>query len=159
MPCSSRSRTLMLIDANSVAVSITVNVCAHKAGEQSVNSPQHLPLAGPQCWPAGLALPMPRESAEELSKLFKAVADPARLQILALVGAADQGEMCACDFTDALGLSQPTVSHHLRILTEAGLLTRSQRGTWAWFTMNRDRLQQLAAALQAPATPSMGVTS
>lgn len=94
---------------------------------------------------------MPRESAEELAKLFKAVADPARLQILALVGAADRGEMCACDFTDVLALSQPTVSHHLRILTDAGLLVRSQRGTWAWFTLQRDRLQELAAALQAPA--------
>lgn len=124
-----------------------------------MNSPEPLPQAGPQCWPAGLALPMPRESAAELAKLFKAVADPARLQILALVGAAERGEMCACDFTDVLALSQPTVSHHLRILTDAGLLVRSQRGTWAWFTLQRDRLQELAAVLQAPAASNMGVTT
>lgn len=102
---------------------------------------------------------MPRESAADLARLFKAVADPARLQILALVGAADDGQMCACDFTDVLGLAQPTVSHHLRILVEAGLLERTQRGTWAWFTLRRDRLQELAAALEAPAASNMGATT
>jgi ArsR family transcriptional regulator, arsenate/arsenite/antimonite-responsive transcriptional repressor len=114
-------------------------------GEHSVNDAP----TGPACWPAGLSSPMSRESAEQLSKLFKAVADPARLQILALIGAAPEREVCTCDLTDALGLSQPTVSHHLKILLSADLVHRDQRGTWAWFRLNPTAMAQLAAALNA----------
>lgn len=80
-----------------------------------------------------------------LARLLKAVADPARLQLLALIRAA--GEACACDLTEPLGLSQPTVSHHLKVLTDAGLLQRQQRGQWAWFRVADDRLRDLAAVL------------
>ncbi|MDQ1305999.1 MAG: ArsR family transcriptional regulator, arsenate/arsenite/antimonite-responsive transcriptional [Actinomycetota bacterium] len=100
---------------------------------------------GPDCCPTGLARPLDRGSAEELARLFKAVSDPARLQLLALIRASDAGEVCACDLTAPLGLSQPTVSHHLKILTEAGLIAREQRGTWAWFSLVPGRLQELAA--------------
>lgn len=100
---------------------------------------------GPVCCPAGLTRPLDRSSAEELARLFKAVSDPARLQLLALIRASEEGEVCACDLTAPLGLSQPTVSHHLRILTEAGLIAREQRGTWAWFSLVPGRLQELAA--------------
>ena len=61
-------------------------------------------------------------------------ADPVRLQLLSILRAADNGESCVCDLTPAVGLSQPTVSHHLKILTDAGILTRERRGPWAWFT-------------------------
>ena len=100
---------------------------------------------GPACCPAGLTAPMDRDSAEQLAHLLKAVADPARLQLLALIRASKQGEACVCDLTDALGLSQPTVSHHLKVLTDAGLLTREKRGTWAWFAVEPARLEELAA--------------
>ena len=106
------------------------------------------PAAGPACCPTGLEAPMDRATAEDLAHLLKAVADPARLQLLALVKASDSGESCACDLTEPLGLSQPTVSHHLKILTEAGLLTREKRGTWAWYSVVPERLAEIAAVFR-----------
>ena len=93
------------------------------------------------CCAGGLTSPIARQDAQRLAKVLKAVADPARLQLLALVRAA--GEACACDLTSPVGLSQPTVSHHLKVLTEAGLLRREQRGAWAWFSADEQRLGDL----------------
>ena len=105
-------------------------------------------LGGPACCPTGLTVPLDRDTATDLAVLFKALADPARLQLLALVGASEAGERCVCDLTEPLGLSQPTVSHHLKILVEAGLLTRERRGTWAWYSLVPDRLAELARVLR-----------
>lgn len=111
--------------------------------------PVELPvIEGPTCCPSGLAEPMDRSTAEDLARLFKAVADPARLQVLALIRSADNAECCVCDLTGPLGLSQPTVSHHLKKLQEAGLVRREQRGTWAWFSIVPERLEELAAVLR-----------
>ncbi len=85
--------------------------------------------------------------ADELAAGFKVIADPIRLRILSLVAAAPGGEMCACDLVEPLGRSQPTVSHHLSILTEAGLLEREQRGRWAWFRVDPERVAVLRDAL------------
>ncbi len=104
--------------------------------------------SGPECCPSGLAEPMDRSTAEDLARLLKAVADPARLQLLALIRASAGGESCACDLTGPLGLSQPTVSHHLKVLSEAGLVTREQRGTWAWFSVVPERLAEIAAVFR-----------
>ena len=104
-------------------------------------------VSGPVCCPDGLTAPMDRETAEQLARLLKAVADPARLQLLALLKSSPEGSACVCDLTGPLGLSQPTVSHHLRVLKEAGLVLREQRGTWAWFSVNGRRLQELADVL------------
>jgi len=93
------------------------------------------------CCTPGLSKPMPREDAERMAAIVKAVAHPARLQLLSIIKSS--GEACACDLTEPVGLSQPTVSHHLKILTEAGLIEREQRGTWAWFSVNSDRLRDL----------------
>jgi ArsR family transcriptional regulator len=101
-----------------------------------------------ECCPTGLSAPMDRDTAEHLAKLLKAVADPARLQLLALIKSSPAGESCVCDLTAPLDLSQPTVSHHLRILTDAGLVSRESRGTWAWYSVNSDRLAELAALLK-----------
>jgi ArsR family transcriptional regulator len=101
--------------------------------------------SGPACCPTGLTSPIDRDSAGDLAKLLKAVADPARLQLLALIKTSDAGEACVCDLTDPLGLSQPTVSHHLKVLTEAGLVTREQRGTWAYYRHVPERLAEIAA--------------
>jgi len=105
-------------------------------------------VAGPACCPSGLSAPLERPEADELAHLLKAVADPARLQLLSLIRASERGEACACDLTEPLGLSQPTVSHHLKILTEAGLLTRERRGTWAWFSLVPERLDEIAAVFR-----------
>jgi len=105
-------------------------------------------LDGPACCPSGLAEPLDRPTAEALAVLLKAVADPARLQLLALIRAAEGGEACACDLVSPLGLSQPTVSHHLKVLVDAGLVSRDKRGTWAWYSVVPDRLDEIAAVFR-----------
>jgi ArsR family transcriptional regulator len=94
---------------------------------------------------APLAAPaLDEEEAIATADLFKALADPARVRIVnALVRSAEP--VCACEFEPALGLSQPTVSHHLKKLTDAGLLEREQRGRWAYFSLKRDAVETLAA--------------
>lgn len=99
------------------------------------------------CRPVGLTAPLDRETAERLAKLLKAVADPARLQLLALIKSSPDQSACVCDLTAPLGLSQPTVSHHLKVLKDAGLVERERRGTWAWFTIRNDRLAELSVLL------------
>ena len=104
-------------------------------------------MQGPACCPTGLSEPLDRGAAEDLSALLKAVADPARLQLLSLISASASGDSCACDLVDLVGLSQPTVSHHLKVLTEAGLICREQRGTWAWFSIVPERFAELGQML------------
>lgn len=88
------------------------------------------------------------EAAEELAGAFKVLADPVRLRLLSLIASAPEGEMCACDLTEPVGRSQPTVSHHLSLLTSAGLLEREQRGKWAWYRVVPERVAVLRDALQ-----------
>jgi len=94
---------------------------------------------------APLAAPvLDEEAATATAELFKALADPARVRIVNVL-ATNREPVCACEFEPALGLSQPTVSHHLKKLTEAGLLEREQRGKWAYFSLKRDAAEKLAA--------------
>ena len=95
------------------------------------------------CRPLG-ASSLSDEEAEASAALFRALADPARVKIVNLLATSD-GAVCACDLYEPLGLSQPTVSHHLKKLTEAGLLQREQRGKWAFFSLKRDAVDKLAA--------------
>lgn len=94
-------------------------------------------------------LPTALSSADAEAKAvrFKALADPTRIQLLHLVAGAGRDEACVCDLTDTVKLSQPTVSHHLRILVEAGLLTRERRGTWAWYRVADEGLRTVKADL------------
>jgi ArsR family transcriptional regulator len=85
--------------------------------------------------------------AVALADALKVLADPARLRLLSLVASAEAGEACACDLVEPLGRSQPTVSHHLSMLVDAGFLTREKRGRWAWYRIVPERLQLLRAAL------------
>jgi ArsR family transcriptional regulator len=87
------------------------------------------------------------ESAERLARVFKALGDPTRVRLLSLVAAHAGGEACICDLTDPVGLSQPTVSHHMKQLAEAGLVTREQRGKWAFYRVVQSALDDLATAL------------
>jgi ArsR family transcriptional regulator len=84
------------------------------------------------------------EQAEATAELFKALADPARVRIVNMLATAGE-PVCACNLNDPVGLSQPTVSHHLKKLVEVGLLDREQRGKWAYFTLKRDAVETLAA--------------
>jgi ArsR family transcriptional regulator len=102
-------------------------------------------LAEPVVCCAPLAAPtLTQEEASATAELFKALADPARVRIVNALARSD-GPVCACEFEPALGLSQPTVSHHLKKLTDAGLLEREQRGRWAYFSLKRDAVETLAA--------------
>ena len=92
------------------------------------------------------------EQAADLSRVLKAVADPARLRLLSMVAAHEGGEACVCDLTGPLGLSQPTVSHHLKVLVDAGLLTRDKRGVWAWYRLVPGALDAIAAVLSTAGT-------
>ena len=105
------------------------------------------PAVRPACCPEGLTEPLDRPTAEDLARLFKAVADPARLQILSILRSAEDGSTCICDIAEAVGLSQPTVSHHVKVLAEAGLVTKEKRGYWTWVAADRESLAGLAAAL------------
>ena len=105
-----------------------------------------LPVAAPSaaaacCTP--LAAPsMSQDEAAVTASLFKALADPARVRIVNMLAAAEDG-VCVCDLVPHLGLSQPTVSHHLRKLADAGLLHRRQEGTWAFYSLDREALARL----------------
>ena len=104
-----------------------------------------LPVATSACCGIGVDGGLGREDAETSAALLKAVADPVRLQLLSAIRATEAGEACVCDLTPLVGLSQPTVSHHLKVLVEAGLLEREKRGTWAWFRLVPSRLDDVAA--------------
>lgn len=86
-------------------------------------------------------------AAIELAGVLKALADPIRLQLVSIIGAADAGEVCACDLPALLDRSQPTVSHHLTQLVRAGLIDREQRGKWAWFRLRPEGFAAVRAAL------------
>lgn len=87
--------------------------------------------------------------AESLARAFKALADPARIRLLSLISATAGHEACVCDLTAALELAQPTVSHHLKVLSDAGFLTRSKRGTWAYYRLVPGALEQVSSVLVA----------
>lgn len=104
--------------------------------------------AGVCCTPL-VREPLTAEEAEHLAVTMKALADPTRLRLLSIVAASNDSEACVCDLIEPVGLSQPTVSHHLKILTAAGFLERSKRGTWAYFKLvpgALDRVSQLLVA-------------
>jgi ArsR family transcriptional regulator, arsenate/arsenite/antimonite-responsive transcriptional repressor len=92
--------------------------------------------------------PLDSATASTLARRLRALADPTRLQLVSLVAAADEGEVCMCDLIEPVGLSQPTVSHHLRIIVEAGLLSRDKRGVWAYYRVVPGALDALADVLR-----------
>ena len=107
----------------------------------------------PLCAPV-LSGRLKRAEAEQLAKMFKAIADPARLQVLNFLAIQRSGEACVCHLTEPLGLTQPTVSHHLGRLRSAGLVECEKRGTWAYYRIVPERLEALRGALAAGAQPT-----
>jgi ArsR family transcriptional regulator, arsenate/arsenite/antimonite-responsive transcriptional repressor len=102
-----------------------------------------------ECCPSVLASPLDASEAAELASGFTALADPVRLRVLSILAASAAGEVCVCDFVGPLGKSQPTISHHLKILAEAGLVQGDRRGKWVWYSLNRERLASLRAAIDS----------
>ncbi len=107
---------------------------------------KNLPVVEQACCAPG-ALPLPPGAAEELARRFKALADPTRVAIVNRLAGA--GEVCVCELVEEFDLSQPTISHHLRILREAGLVEARRRGTWAYYRLVSDAVAELARALAA----------
>ena len=95
-------------------------------------------------------VPLSLEQAEQVAPLLKALADPVRLRLMSLVASRDGGEACVCDLTDAFDLSQPTISHHLKVLHEAGLVDREKRGVWVYYRARADALASLGVLIGSP---------
>lgn len=104
-------------------------------------------IASTDCCTTTLASPLTPETAADLAGTFKALGDPVRLRLLSLIAAAGGQDVCVCELTPAFDLSQPTISHHLKVLREAGLLTSERRGTWVYYRVVPEALQQLSDAL------------
>ena len=109
--------------------------------------------ASPTCCGSVSGDALTETEAAELAAALKALADPVRLRLVSIIATSPTGDVCACDLPESLDRSQPTVSHHLTLLVNAGLLDREQRGKWAWFRLRYERLGELSALL-APPHPS-----
>src|ERR1700759_5463933 len=96
------------------------------------------------------AQPLSAEQAEQVAPLLKALADPVRLRLMSLVASHDGGEACICELNDAFDLSQPTISHHMKVLHEAGLVDRDKRGVWVFYQVRLQALASLAALIGCP---------
>jgi ArsR family transcriptional regulator, arsenate/arsenite/antimonite-responsive transcriptional repressor len=112
-----------------------------------------LPLAEDCCAPL-LREPLTPGQAADLARTLKALADPTRLRLVSMVAAHEGGEACVCELTGPLGLTQPTISHHLKVLVDAGIFTRDKRGVWAYYALRPASLRALAEILQPPPAPS-----
>ena len=97
------------------------------------------------------AEPLSQAHAEHIASLLKALADPVRLRLMSLVASRPGGEACVCDLNDAFDLSQPTISHHLKVLHDAGLLGREKRGIWVYYNVKTEALASLSALISSPA--------
>lgn len=126
----------------------------------SIQAGQNEELPASPSWtasePCGTSLarkPLDEDSAADLARVLKALADPVRLRLVSLISGHDGGEACVCDLTAAFDLTQPTISHHLRILREAGILDCERRGIWAYYRVVSASLDRVAAML-APSAAS-----
>src|SRR5580658_6814351 len=106
------------------------------------------PASTQACCTPLLREPINADQADELARLLKALADPTRLRLVSMVAAHDAGEACVCELTEPLGLTQPTISHHLKILVNAGIFTRDKRGVWAYYAIVPAALDALSAVLR-----------
>ena len=126
-----------------MSIAYTGRVSTPAAGTK--NRPA-LPLADECCAPL-LREPITASQAADIARKLKALADPTRLRLVSMVAAHDGGEACVCDLTEPLGLTQPTISHHLKILVEAGIFTRDKRGVWAHYALVPSAIDALSAVL------------
>jgi len=125
-----------------------IDVCQYRRMSKSAAPRLELPVLDL----ADCCSPLRREviepdAATTLAEAFKALADPVRIQLLNLIATAEAGEACACDLVEPVGKSQPTVSHHLKVLREAGLVASEKRGTWVWYSVVPSRLDELQRVL------------
>jgi ArsR family transcriptional regulator len=121
-------------------------------------SKKELPFLQPSAQGSACCSPLVREplgeqDAKSLAGMFKALSDPVRLRLLSLIASHDGGEACVCDLTGEFDVSQPTISHHLRVLREAGLIDSQRRGTWVYYWVLPEALTRLSALLETTPAP------
>ena len=122
-----------------------IGICQYRCMSKSLL--ELTPVEAVACCSPVTREPLSADAAERIAPLVKAIADPVRLRLLSLVASHADGEACVCDLNDAFDLSQPTISHHLKLLHEAGLLDREKRGVWVYYRANASALGDLAALL------------
>ena len=138
----------------STHVNIDMYRCVGHDGEMSIDL---LPSASSSsasacCTPAASSL-MNRQDAETVARTLKALADPARLRLLSIIAAQEGTEACVCDLTEPVGLSQPTASHHMKVLADAGLVTREKRGVWVHYTIVPGAVEAITGHLTSHLSP------
>jgi ArsR family transcriptional regulator len=117
----------------------------------TIQNQHELSLTASMCCTPLLREPLSASQAGDLARILKALADPTRLRLVSMVAAHEGGEACVCDLTDPLGLTQPTISHHLKVLVEVGIFTREKRGKWAYYALVPSALDALSAVLSTTA--------
>jgi ArsR family transcriptional regulator len=136
-------------------LAIHIDVCQYRCVSKSL---ELLPLAdAASCCPPLSQEPLTADQAQQVAPLLKALADPVRLRLMSLVASHPGGEACVCDLTGAFDLSQPTISHHLKVLHETGLLDREKRGVWVYYRARTAALASLGTLIGSPASTA-GVT-
>ena len=109
--------------------------------------PALAPTEAGVCCPSLTVSPLSLDDAQDFARILKSVADPTRLRLVSLIAGHEQQEACVCDLTDPVGLGQPTVSHHLKILVDAGVLRREKRGVWSYYSLEAAVLNRLSEFL------------
>ena len=122
-----------------------IDVCQYRQVSKSLL--ELTPVETAACCAPLTQEPLTADAAQRLAPLLKALADPVRLRLLSLVASHADGEACVCDLNDAFDLSQPTISHHLKVLHEVGLVDRSKRGVWVYYSVRSDAMADLGALI------------
>jgi ArsR family transcriptional regulator, arsenate/arsenite/antimonite-responsive transcriptional repressor len=138
----------MSVDVCGAELAIDIDGCQYRCVSKSLRLLD--PAETAACCPPLAAEPLSQAQAEQVAPLLKALADPVRLRLMSLVASHPGGEACVCDLNDAFDLTQPTISHHLRVLHEAGLLDREKRGVWVYYRARTQALASLAALIGDP---------
>src|ERR1700744_2361332 len=124
-----------------------IEACQYRYMPNSLTVLDPDPVQTVACCPPLSAEPLSAGQAEQVAPLLKALADPVRLRLMSLVASHGGGEMCVCDLNDAFDLTQPTISHHLKVLHDAGLLDRDKRGVWVYYRARTEALASLGALI------------
>src|SRR6476646_5385675 len=122
-----------------------IDICQYRHMSKSVL--ELTPVQTVACCSPLTQEPLTLEAAERIAPLVKAIADPVRLRLLSIVACHEGGEACVCDLNDAFELSQPTISHHLKVLHDVGLLDREKRGVWVYYRLNAEALADLGSLI------------
>jgi ArsR family transcriptional regulator len=126
---------------------LDIGICQYSYMSKSRTVLELTPVQTVACCSPLTKEPLSAESADRIAPLLKALADPVRLRLMSLVASHADGEACVCDLNDAFDLSQPTISHHLKVLHEVGLLERTKRGVWVYYAVKREALADLGALI------------